>query len=174
MGDLPVVNDAQKALLDRLRELIEETPKSGALNAAKQPLYVTRFAQAVERREKDGAALVEYVRAKVHERATSSYNALVEVGRTDLTVEALVADANAPWASEFTNADREAARARLGTMLAAHQEARDAEEVAAVVQDRKIVARVIASRVAKGKPALTPAQEEAMLKERAAKRAGGS
>lgn len=29
--------------LKRLREIIEETPKSGALNAAKQPLYVNRW-----------------------------------------------------------------------------------------------------------------------------------
>jgi hypothetical protein len=138
------VNEAQTALLDRLRELIDETPRSGALNAAKQPLYVTRFAQAVERRAKDGPALVEYVRAKVHEPATSSYTALIEVGRADLTVEALVADADAAWASEFTRADREAAHARLGKMLAAHQETLDAAEATAVAEDRKIVARVSA------------------------------
>jgi hypothetical protein len=165
------MNQAQKALLDRLRQLIDETPKSGALNAAKQPLYVTRFAQAVERRAADGAALVEYVRAKVHEAATSSYSALVEVGRSDLTVEALVADADAPWASEFTNEDRAAARARLGTMIDAHRESQEALEAAAVAHDRAIVAEVSARRVAKGKPALTPEQEAAMLRERAARRA---
>jgi hypothetical protein len=52
------MNPAQMALLDRLREIIEETPKSGALNAAKQPLHVNRFAQAVEARAEDGDALV--------------------------------------------------------------------------------------------------------------------
>ena len=165
-----VVNDAQKALLQRLRELIEETPRSGALNAGKKPLYITRFAQAVERRADDGTALVAYVRAKIHEPATSSYSALVDVGREDLTLEALVVDTEAPWASEFTQEDRDAAQARLGTMLAAHKESRDAAEATAVAQDRKIAADVSARRVAKGKPAMTPAQEDAMLKDRAEKR----
>jgi hypothetical protein len=47
--------------LARLREIIEETPKSGALNAGKRPLHVTRLAQAVERRAEDGDALAAEV-----------------------------------------------------------------------------------------------------------------
>src|SRR5688572_29867245 len=99
------MNAAHRALLHRLRELIEETPKSGAVNAGNKPLHVTRFAQAVERRAEDGPALVKYARAKVHGKATSSYSSLLEAGRADLTVEAVVADADAEWASEFTDAD---------------------------------------------------------------------
>lgn len=79
------MNHAQKALLDRLREIIEETPKSGALNAAKHPLHVHRFKQAVDARAEDGEALVEYARAKVHEDPTGNYNALIKAGRSDLT-----------------------------------------------------------------------------------------
>ena len=166
------MNNAQKALLDRLRDLVEETPKSGARNAAGHPLYITRFAQAVERRAEDGDTVVAYVRSKVHDKATSSYSALIEVGRPDLTVEALVADADAPWASEFTDEDRAAARARLGTMLEAHRESKEAAEADAVTQDRKIMAQVSERRVAKGKEPLTPEQETTMLEERAAKRSG--
>jgi hypothetical protein len=169
------VNPAQKALLHRLRQIIEETPTSGALNAAKQPLHVTRFAKAVERRAENGDALVAYARSKVHERATTSYNALIAAGRPDLTVEAAVASADAAWASEFSDADRAVARARLGEMEKAHREEREAaeaaEEAAAVEQDKKIVADVSAKRVAKGNPALTPEQEASMLKDRAARRA---
>jgi hypothetical protein len=167
------VNDAQKALLDRLREIVEETPKSGALNAAKRPLHVTQFAQAVERRAEDGDALAKYARAKVHEPPTGSYSALIRAERSDLTVEAVVADADAEWASEFSDADRSAARQRLGTMIEAHQQTRDAEEAAAVEQDRRIVDQVSASRLAKGKPGLTPEQSTTMLNDLAARRADG-
>src|SRR5688500_14168258 len=79
------MNDAQKALLARLRELVVVTPTSGALNAAKRPLHITRFAQAVERRSEDGAKLVAYVRAKVHEPVTGGYESLIDAGRADLT-----------------------------------------------------------------------------------------
>jgi hypothetical protein len=168
------VNRAQKALLDRLRELIEETPKSGAVNAAKRPLYVTRFAQAVKARADDGDALAKYARAKVHEAPTGSYNALIEAGRPDLTVEAVVADPDAEWASEFAEVDRAAARGRLGTMVEAHKKAQQAVEAEAVAHDRKIVAQVSARRIAKGKPGLTPEQETDMLKERASRRAVGN
>src|SRR5258708_36958843 len=113
------MNPAQTALLDRLREIIEETPKCGALNAAKQPLHVNRFAEAVDARAEEGDALVDYARAKVHEAPTSSCSALIEAGRHDLTVEAVVADADADWALEFTEVDRTAAQDRLGTMIEA-------------------------------------------------------
>lgn len=171
LGRILIVNNAQKALLYRLREIVEETPKSGALNAAGQPLHVHRFKQAVERRADDGPALVEYARAKVHESPTDSYNALVKAGRADLTVEHSVADADAEWASEFTDHDRAVAQERLGMMIDAHQEELEAAEEEAVAHDRRIVAAVNARRVAKGLPALTQAQVAEMLKARAAKRA---
>lgn len=168
------MNDAQKALLARLRELVEATPTSGALNAAGRPLHITRFAQAVEARADDGPALVEYVRAKVRGPATSSYDSLIRAGRPDLTPEAVAADADAPWASEFTDEDRAASRTRLGEKLEAHRQEQAAAEDKAVAHDRKIVADVSARRVAKGLQALTPEQEETMLGERAGRRGQGT
>jgi hypothetical protein len=168
------MNDAQKALLARLREFVEETPKSGALNAAGQPLHITRFSQAIERRAEDGPALVGYVRSKVHEPATDGYDALIKAGHPELTAEAVVADADGPWASEFTDDDRVAARARLGAMLEAHRKDEEAAEAEAVEHDRKIIAEVSARRVAKGRPPLTPQQEQAMLNDRAIRRAQGT
>jgi hypothetical protein len=134
-------------------------------------LHVNRFAQAVERRSEDGAALVAYVRAKIHKKATDSYTALVAAGRPDLTVEALVADADGAWASEFSEHDRAAAQERLGTMIEAHQGEQEAAEAAAVEHDKEIVADVSAGRIAKGRPALTPEQEADMLQRLAARRA---
>jgi len=165
------MNDAQKALLARLRELVVVTPTSGALNAAKRPLHITRFAQAVERRAEDGDKLVAYLRAKVHEPATSSYDGLIDAGRADLTVEALVADGDAAWASEFTDEDREAAAARLSTMVEADKARKGAAEAEAVAYDQKIVALANTRRVAEGKPQLTPQQEAQMLARMAAARA---
>jgi hypothetical protein len=164
------VNAGQTALLIRLRELVEETPKSGALNAGKRVLHITRFAQAVERRAEDGDALVKYARAKVHEAPTGSYTSLIEARRPDLTVEAVVANTDAEWAGEFTEDDRCAARGRLGDMIEAHRQAQTWVEAEAVARDRKIVAAVSASRVSKGMPGLTPEQEASMLEERSARR----
>ena len=59
-------------------------------------------------------------------------------------------------------------------MLMAHRTERDAAEAAAVEHDRKIVADVSARRVAKGKPPLTPDQEQSMLDDRAARRVKGT
>lgn len=170
---VPSMNEPQKALLARLREIVMETPKSGALNAAGHPLHITRFSQAVEARAEDGPALVAYIRAKVHEPPTGSYNALIKAGHPDLTAEAVAADAGAAWASEFTADDRIAAQARLGAMLEAHRNEQHAAEAEAVAQDRKVLVEVSARRVAKGKPPLTPDQERTMLDERAVRRAEG-
>lgn len=164
------MNAAQTQLLTRLRELVDETPESGALNAGGRPLQITRFSQAVEARAEDGPALVEYVKAKVHARPTASYSALVQAGRPDLTPEALAADPDAPWADEFNDEDRAKANERLGAMLEAHRQQTEAVEAKALEYDRKIVANVNARRIDKGRPALTPEQEATMLGDRAAER----
>lgn len=168
------MNSAQRALLARLRQIVEETPKSGALNAGKKPLYVHRFAQAVETRAEDGEALVEYARAKIWGTVTTGYTALIDAGKPELTLEAVVADADAPWASEFTDQDRAAARGRLGDMIEAHRKAQEPAEAEARARDRKIVADVSARRIAKGKPGLTSDQEADMLQKLATERAENS
>jgi hypothetical protein len=168
------VNAAQRALLARLRELVIETPASGALNAGKKPYHPTRFAQAVERRAEDGAELVKYVRAKVYAPATDGYDALIEAGRPDLTVEAVVADADAPWAAVFSDDDRFAASERLGTMLEADRAKRASVEAAAVGKDRRIVALMNERRAGEGKPPLTPEQEAQILARLTAKRAASA
>src|ERR1700712_239506 len=157
------MNDAQTSLLARLRQLVDETPTSGALNAGGRPLHITRFAQAVEARAEDGPALVDYVKAKVHAKQTQSYGALVRAGRADLTVEAVAADTDASWTSEFSDDDRTRANERLGKMLEVARQQREAIEAQGLEYDLRIVANVSARRVAKGKPALTPEQEQTML-----------
>ena len=164
------MNDAQNALLARLREIVEQTPTSGAQTAAGKPLYLTHVAKAVENRMDDGPGLVKYVRSKVQGPPTSSYEQLIAAGRADLTLEAVVADVDAAWASEFTDDDRSKAQARIGKMVEAHREARETAAAEFVAQDRKTLERVNESRVGKGKPAMTQAQEDDMLKNLAARR----
>ena len=165
-----MVNDAQIALLSRLRQIVEEAPTSGAQTAAGKPLHLTHVAKAVENRADDGPALVKYVRSKVQGPPTSSYEQLIAAGRADLTLEAVMADAEAAWASEFTDDDRSAAQARIGKMVEAHREARETAAGEAIAQDRRTLERVNDSRVGKGKPAMTPEQEDDMLKNLAARR----
>jgi hypothetical protein len=165
-----VVNDAQNALLARLREIVEQTPSSGAQTAAGKPLHLTHVAKAIENRADDGPGLVKYVRGKVQGPPTSSYEQLIAAGRADLTLEAVVADVEAPWASEFTDDDRSAAQARIGRMVEAHREAREAAAGEARAQDRKTLDRVNESRAGKGKPAMTQAQEDDMLENLAGRR----
>lgn len=164
------MNDAQNALLARLREIVEEAPRSGATTASGNPLHLTHIAKAVDNRADDGPALVKYVRSKVQGSPSTSYEQLIAAGRAELTLEAVVADAEAAWASEFTDDDRTAAQARIGRMVEAHREARETAAAEAVAQDRKTLARVNASRAEKGKPAMTPSQEEDMLRNLAARR----
>jgi hypothetical protein len=164
------VNDAQNALLARLREIVEQAPTSGARTAAGRPLQLTHLAKAVENRTDDGPGLVKYARSKVQGPPSSSYEQLIAAGRADLTIEAVVADVEAPWASEFSDDDRAAAQARIGRMVEAHREAREAAAGEAIAQDRKTLERVNESRVGKGKPAMTQDQEDDMLRGLAARR----
>lgn len=164
------MNDAQNALLARLREIVEQTPGSGAKTPAGKPLNLTYVAKAVENRASDGPALVEYVRSKVQGPPMSSYEQLIAAGRADLTLEAVVADVDADWASEFTDDDRSAAQARIGEMVEAHREAREAAAAELLAKDRETLERVNASRLDKGKPAMTPEQEDEMLRNLAARR----
>ena len=164
------MKDAQNALLARLREIVEQAPNSGAQTAAGNPLNLTHVAKAVENRTDDGPGLVKYVRSKIQGPPTSSYEQLIAAGRADLTMEAVVADADAPWASEFTDDDRAAATARIGRMVEAHREARETAAGEAVARDRKTLERVNDSRAGKGKPAMTQDQEDDMLRNLAARR----
>lgn len=164
------MNHAQNALLARLREIVELAPRSGARTPAGSPLYLTHIAKAVENRAEDGPALVKYVRSKVQGQPTSSYEQLIAAGRADLTLEAVVADVAAAWASEFTDDDRSAAQARIGQMVEAHREARETAAGHAIAHDRKTLDRVNDSRISKGKPAMTQDQEDEMLRNLADRR----
>ena len=165
------MNDAQNPLLARLREIVEEAPRSGAQTTAGKPLTLTHIAKAVENRSDDGPALVKYVRSKIQGPPSSSYEQLIAAGRADLTLEAVVADVDAPWASEFTDEDRAAAQARIGQMVEAHREAREVAAGQALAKDRETVERVNEGRRGKGKPAMTQDQEDDMLRSLAARRA---
>src|SRR5438046_1335921 len=120
----------------------------GYVTARNRALHMSGFARALEGRAEDGSALVKYARAKVYQAPMASYTALIKAGRPDLTVEGVVADADAEWATEFTDEDRAAARHRLGEMIETHRTAQEGAEGTAVAHGRKITARGSASRIA--------------------------
>jgi hypothetical protein len=110
--DQPMEPDLQ-ALLRDMRAIGDAAPTSGAKNRAGHAYRPTYYLRAVERAAAENR-LVERVREWLHSaEPQDGFNALVEVGRGDLTVEALVLDTDKPYASRFTDADRAAAHARV-------------------------------------------------------------
>lgn len=112
--------------------------------------YVTR---AVDQREDDGPALVAYIQSVLRKPGRSEgWSALLEGGRLDVSFEDMVAHADEPIRSLFTDEDREIARRTLGAQHGELERRREAAEGTAAAEDRRIVARVAASRRAAGKP----------------------
>ena len=80
--------------------------------------YKRGLENAIARGDSD---VVEYVRRFLYKPPSDGYKKLEEAESLDLACEALVADERKPYASLFTDADRDAARKRL----APHQDAID-------------------------------------------------
>jgi chorismate mutase len=59
-------------------------------------------------------------------------------------------------------------------MIEAHRKTQQGFEAEAVTRDREVVAQVSATRIAKGKPGLTPEQEASMLERLAGRRVHGN
>jgi len=108
--------------------------------------------EAVEKHATDGPALVKLIRGRARtSRPKPIDTALIEAARCDLTDFSLVADASAPWSSEFTPDDREAAEGRLSRI-------RDDLEIAEAScrdKDHKLADKISDGCVAKGKLPLT-------------------
>jgi tetratricopeptide (TPR) repeat protein len=66
-----------------------------------------------------GLAVADYVRRYVYKAPSDGYRKLEEADSLDLACEALVADDEKPYAGLFSDADRDAARARLAPYIAA-------------------------------------------------------
>jgi hypothetical protein len=112
--------------------------------------YVTR---AINDREDDGPALVQYIKGVLRKSGESEgWNALLEADRLDISFEDMVLNAGEPIRGLFSDDDRKAAAQSLGERQSEIKRRRDEAEAIEVENDRRIVADVAAKRRSPGKP----------------------
>jgi tetratricopeptide (TPR) repeat protein len=118
--DSPEDRDAIAALVKDLHWQIDQLGPRGIKDNGGNtynPAYYKRGLQnAIDRGD---LAVVEYVRRYVYKSPSDGYKKLQEADSLDLACEALVADANRPYAHLFTDADRAAASKRLAPHIEA-------------------------------------------------------
>jgi tetratricopeptide (TPR) repeat protein len=112
--------DAIAALVNDLQWQLDQLgPRGVTDNGGKpyNPAYYKRGLQnAIDRGE---LAVAEYVRHYVYKAPSDGYKKLAAADSLDLACEALVADADKPYAHLFTDADRAAASKRLAPHIEA-------------------------------------------------------
>jgi hypothetical protein len=165
------VDHAHQALLAEIRRRLNETRDDPAVtNSGGSNYWGPYVTRAIDKRESDGPALVEYIKDVLRKSGASpGWDALLEGDRLDLSFEEMVANAVEPIRGLFTDEDREIAARSLGGQQAELKRRREIKEAADVEQDRHIVAMVAERRRADGKP-WTPEIEARMLADRAARR----
>lgn len=107
------VREADKQqLLDDLHDVYARTVDADIPRADGQPYRPTRFLQGL-RRAAEAADPVPFV-TRVCRKQTPGFDVILEAGRRDLTLEALVADESKPYHDLFSDETRRLARERLG------------------------------------------------------------
>ena len=112
--------EAIAALISDLHWQIDQMRPRGIKNAAGRPYnpsYYKRGLQAAT--DRGGLAVADYIRRYLSKPPSDGYRKLEDANSLDLACEALIADADKPYAHLFTGAERDAARARLTHHLAA-------------------------------------------------------
>lgn len=129
--------------------------------------YVTR---AINDREHDGPALVQYIKDVLRKTGESEgWSALLEADRLDTSFEDMVLNTAEPIRGLFSDEDRRIAAQSLGEQQDEIAHRREVAESAEVDRDRRIVAEVASKRQAAGKP-WTADMEAQMLTDRAERR----
>jgi hypothetical protein len=126
------MHDAVEALISDLYWQIDQMKPRGIKNAAGNPYnpsyYKRGLQEAIDRGDRE---VIEYVQRFANKPPSDGYKKLEEADSLDLACEALVADADKPYASLFSETDRSAARNRLAPHQAAI-DARKAEQLARI------------------------------------------
>jgi tetratricopeptide (TPR) repeat protein len=118
---------AISSLISDLYWQIDQLPRRGVKDAAGNPYNPSYYKRGLKRAvDTGGLAVADYVRRYLYRPPSDGYKKLEEADSLDLACEALVADADKPYARLFTDADRRAARKRL----APHMEAIEQRRVA--------------------------------------------
>lgn len=122
--------DAVAALVSDLHWQIDQMGPRGIKDSAGNPYNPAYYKRGLKAAvESGGSAVPDYVRRYLYKPPSNAYKKLEAADSLDLACEAVVADADKPYAHLFTDADREAARKRLAPhikAIAARKAARQA------------------------------------------------
>lgn len=139
------IERAAAALVTDLYWQLDQLPRRGVKNRAGHPYNPSYYKRGLERaRDRGGLAVRDYIRGFLYEKPSDGFLKLEDADSLDLACEFLVADETKPYASLFTDMDRQAARARL----APHRKA---------IERRKAASRDRISRARSTLPAELPA-----------------
>ena len=105
--------EQHRALLDDCWAIARALPTSGVLDRGRRPYRAIRFERKLTRSLTTRPACSSTHRGMAR-RTSDGLESLVEYNRLDLSVEMLILDESAPYASLFTPEDRAAAQAKLG------------------------------------------------------------
>jgi tetratricopeptide (TPR) repeat protein len=106
------------ALVSDLQRQIDQLRPRGIKDAAGNPYQAAYYKRGLKiATEEGGPAVVEYVRRYLYRAPSAGFMKLEAKNALDLACEALVADADKPYAHLFTDEDRAAAMKRMGPHL---------------------------------------------------------
>jgi tetratricopeptide (TPR) repeat protein len=109
---------AVAALVTDLHRQVDQLNPRGIKDAAGNPYQASYYRRGLKTAIEDGgSAVVEFVRRYLYKPPSGGFKKLEEKNALELACEALVADADKPYAHLFTDEDRAAARERLGPHL---------------------------------------------------------
>ncbi len=112
--------DAIAALVSDLRWQIDQLSPRSIKDKAGNPYTAAYYRRGLKNAiERGGLAVADYVRAYVYKAPSDGFKKLEEADSLDLACEALVAEADKPYAHLFTDEDRAAAQKRLAPHIAA-------------------------------------------------------
>jgi hypothetical protein len=137
------------AEIRRLLEAVRDDPN--VTNVDGSNYWAPRVTKAVNDREDDGPALVQYIKGVLRKTGESQgWSALLEAKRLDLSFEEMVVKAVDPIRGLFSDEDRQIAAESLSEQQGEIERRREATEDAEVERDRGIVAGIASKRQAAG------------------------
>jgi tetratricopeptide (TPR) repeat protein len=120
VANSPEDSDAVAALVRDLHWQIDQLAPRGIKDNGGNPYNPAYYKRGLQNAiDRGDVAVAEYVRHYVYKSPSDGYKKLAEADSLDLACEALVADANRPYAHLFTDADRAAASKRLAPHIEA-------------------------------------------------------
>jgi tetratricopeptide (TPR) repeat protein len=120
--------DPISALISDLHWQIDQMRHRGIKDTAGNPYVPAHYKRGLQAAiDRGGLAVAEYILRYVNKAPSSTYKKLEEADSLDLACEALVADAEKPYANLFGDADRARAQKRLAPHAAAMENRKTAQ-----------------------------------------------